>query len=393
MASTPKNNLELHDKRGGNTAFFRTLAVAVSGGLDSMALLHAAMPVFAFHVHHGLSDDADDWLQHVARFCAQNHIQLITRHLDASTRKNAQSIEDWARQGRYTALTEMAHAHQVTHIWLAQHQDDQIETYLLQKNRGAGVRGLSAMPQSWVKHNITWQRPWLNATRAQLAAYVAEHAIAHIHDASNDDTRFARNALRIKVRQMIEPQRSEILAEIKQAQQQHAQELDWARHILATHHAPHRADIGESARLSLLDAYTMDEQAILLRTWLGDMGWRMPKRAALNELIKQLNHARADQHMCWRHADGLMVAKYRQHIIAAPAFDGWFLPTHLKLEPAWTLCGRQGGEQFRLSPNQPRMTLKDAYQKAGIAPMLRSQLPLIYRGADLIYVVGVGEVY
>ncbi|MGL4766622.1 MAG: tRNA lysidine(34) synthetase TilS [Formosimonas sp.] len=408
MVSSPKNNATHNtQKSGGHTAFLhgllprvRGVAIAVSGGLDSMALLHAAwqlMPqLHVFHVHHDLSNEADAWLAHVAQFCAARQIEFDSRRLDARTRRNAQSIEDWARQGRYAALNEMAQAHGVREVWLAQHQDDQIETYLLQQQRGAGARGLSAMPAVWTRDGVTWQRPWLNVTRAQIADYVHEHAIAHVHDASNDDLRFARNRVRVSVRQMNATQRQAVLAQVNAAQQQHAQETAWAHTILAQHHAPHRAEIGEVARLKRLHNYSDEQQAIVLRTWLAHLGCRMPTRAALNELIKQLNHARADQHMCWQHADGVKIARFQDWIVAAQAHNGWFLTPELQqwiAQEHLKLQSRQGGERFRVHPHQSRMSLKDAYQKHGVAPMLRAHLPLIYRDDQLIYVVGVGHVY
>ena len=416
MASTPKNNFDANDdERGGNTAFLLRLiqqalpkdklAIAVSGGLDSMALLNATLTIArehdlkltAFYVHHGLHIQADEWLSHVEQFCIDHQIDFAARYLNADTGQNAQSIEEWARQGRYAALAEMAVAHSVKEVWLAQHEDDQIETYVLQHARGAGARGLSAMPAMFDKNGLRWQRPWLSVTRAQIASYVAEQQLAHIHDPSNDDLRFARNSVRLDVQKMSLSARIRILEAIALAQTQTQQEDVWAQHILDAHRAPHRSETGECSRLAdlHLSDYSVEQQAILLRAWFASMNWRMPSRATLADLCRQLLSDRVDQHMCWRHGDGFAVARFQNAWIAARVLPmgQWFLTEDLQQwvqNERLTLRTRIGGERIRLHPQRSRMSLKQAYQEKSVAPMLRGQLPLIYRGDELIYVVGVG---
>ena len=410
-------------KRGdcdGSTAFLLRLvhaqlpaarvAIAVSGGVDSMALLHAALTaaraasidVCVFHVHHGLQSGADDWSAHVRGFCKNQHVVFDERRLDASTLVSPQSIEDWARRGRYAALIDMAQAHDVAEVWLAQHEDDQIETHLLQAARGAGARGLSAMPQRFVKHAVAFRRPWLaEVRRADTEAYAAEHAVPFCHDPSNDDVRFARNALRAKLRTepLDDVQRAEILNTITAAQQQNARENAWASAELARHRAAHRAEIGELSRLTHLDltVYDAAQQALLLRAWFAELGMAMPSRSALNELIKQLCSARVDQHMCWRHPDGFGIARFQNFVVAARLLPlgEWFLNDELRAWVAahgYELHARSGGERVRLSTARPSFSLKDVYQKMSVPPMLRPQLPLIYEGERLVHVVGVGDV-
>ena len=387
-----------------------SVAIAVSGGVDSMALLHAALTaareasvnVCVFHVHHGLQNMADDWSAHVRGFCRAHSLTFDERRLDACTHAAPQSIEDWARRGRYGALAEMAAAHGVGEVWLAQHEDDQIETYLLQSARGAGARGLSAMPQVFEKHGVVFRRPWLVAVRrADTEAYATAQALSFCHDPSNDDVRFARNALRATLRAepLGEAQRTDILSKVTAAQQQHALESTWASEQLSHHRVPHRADIGELSRLADLNlaAYDAEQQALLLRAWLAELGMAMPSRSALTELIKQLSSARADQHMCWRHPDGFGIARFQGCVVAARLLPigEWFMSGELRDKVAqhgYELRARAGGERVRLSATRPSFSLKDAYQECGIPPMLRPQLPLIYDGERLVHVVGVGDV-
>ena len=126
-------------------------AVAVSGGVDSMTLLHilasqasdAQQALWVFHIHHDLYNEADQWQALVHEAAARLGVSFDTQRLDARTQESAQSVEEWARQGRYRALAELAQKHGVRQIVMAHHEDDQIVTYLLQTERGAGARGQS----------------------------------------------------------------------------------------------------------------------------------------------------------------------------------------------------------------------------------------------------------
>jgi tRNA(Ile)-lysidine synthase len=382
------------------------LAVALSGGADSMALLFAAQTVArarnvqltAFHIHHDLQKEADDWLVFVRDHCAAQQITFASKRLDSNSRRAAQSIEEWARQGRYAALTQLAHAHNISTIWLAQHQDDQIETHLLQKKRGAGAKGLAAMPHQIERANVVWVRPWLDAAQSQIEAFINAHHVAHINDPSNHDPRFARNALRQRLKTQTPSERQQILQDIASAQMQYAAQTQWAAPILAAHLAPHQPEIGEHARLKLtcLQGQSDDAQKILLRAWLAQLNLRMPSQAALNELLKQLHNPRADQHMCWQHADGWAITLFRQQIIVATLRPNgaWFLtPTtqQMMVENNWTAQPRTGGERIRLAANRPHISLQNAYLQSQIPPMLRAQLPLLYQNGVLRWAVGVGE--
>jgi tRNA(Ile)-lysidine synthase len=187
------------------------IAVAVSGGRDSMALLHCAVAqaaalglhVVALHVHHGLAAEADDWAGLVQRTCTRwtkrgLPLSFAMHKLTGKPRKG-DSVEAWAREHRYAALAQMARAAGASVVLLAQHQDDQAETVLLQALRGAGPAGLAAMPAVVERDGITWMRPWLSMRGAAIAAYAKRHRLHYVQDPSNADPRFARSRLRAEV--------------------------------------------------------------------------------------------------------------------------------------------------------------------------------------------------
>lgn len=179
------------------------LAVAVSGGRDSTALLHATvragraqgLRVHALHVHHGLQRQADDWAEHVHAQCRRWGAEFQLARLSGQPAP-AESVEAWARRERYAALARLATGVGCDTVLLAHHRRDQAETVLLQLMRGAGARGLAAMPAAAQRQGITWLRPWRDQPRQAIEAYVKRYRLSWVDDDSNDNPRFARNQLR-----------------------------------------------------------------------------------------------------------------------------------------------------------------------------------------------------
>jgi tRNA(Ile)-lysidine synthase len=182
------------------------VAVAASGGRDSTALLHATaraaaalgLRVHALHVHHGLNPAADRWAAHVRRQGRRWGLAVHVHRL-AGAPAAGDSVEAWARRERYAALAAMARSAGCSVVLLAHHRRDQAETVLLQLLRGAGARGLAAMPAATERDGIHWLRPWRDQPREAIEAYVRRHRLAFVDDDSNADPRFARNRLRLQL--------------------------------------------------------------------------------------------------------------------------------------------------------------------------------------------------
>ena len=184
------------------------LAVAVSGGIDSIALLHCTarqaagqgLEVHALHVHHGLHPQADAWMAQVAAQCARwrraGRPVHFHGHRVQQRPGSGDSIEAWARRVRYAALAAMAREAGCPIVLLAHHRRDQAETVLLQALRGAGPAGLSAMPREAVRDGLTWVRPWLHQPREAIEAYARRWRLQFVSDPANFDDRHARSRLR-----------------------------------------------------------------------------------------------------------------------------------------------------------------------------------------------------
>lgn len=187
------------------------VGVAVSGGPDSLALLHVTwrvaetlgLRVVALHVHHGLQPEADAWPGHIESECrrwheAQPGARPITCRWSRlqGTPAKGQSVEEWAREGRRAALVAMAREEALDLVLLAHHCGDQAETFLLQALRGGGPSGLAAMATQQWRDGVCFARPWLDLSRSAVAAWVANEGLRPVQDPSNTDTRWDRNRLR-----------------------------------------------------------------------------------------------------------------------------------------------------------------------------------------------------
>ena len=175
-----------------------SLGVAVSGGSDSLALLvllhdwmQAGGPdLQVVTVDHGLRHEAADEAAYVGRICAQ--LGLAHRILDWRGWDGQGNLPDQARRARYALMVDWAAPRRISHIALGHTVDDQAETFLMRLAREAGVDGLSAMVPDWRQGAVTFCRPVLGLTRAELQGVLRARAISWVDDPSNDDTRYDR---------------------------------------------------------------------------------------------------------------------------------------------------------------------------------------------------------
>ncbi len=183
----------------------KRLWVAYSGGRDSHVLLSLLAAIRArlepvelhiVHVNHDLSPNAAKWAQHCAMVCQALKLPYQALNVDA-TPMVGESQEAAARNARYQALEQLLVAGDA--LCTAHHQEDQAETLLLQLMRGAGPKGLAAMPESAPLGEALLLRPLLGVSRDTLCSYAQTQGLEWIDDESNFDTRFDRNYLRREV--------------------------------------------------------------------------------------------------------------------------------------------------------------------------------------------------
>lgn len=177
--------------------------IGFSGGMDSTVLLHSlvklkkqhTLPTLsAIHIHHGLQTIADQWPNHCQSICDQLNIPLTIIKVRITQQAN---IEQAAREARYTAFANQLQKDDI--LLTAQHKNDQAETLLFRLFRGAGVKGLMAIPAQRLLGQGTLIRPLLNIPYDTLKHYAESNQLFWIEDPSNQDLHYARNYLRHQV--------------------------------------------------------------------------------------------------------------------------------------------------------------------------------------------------
>jgi tRNA(Ile)-lysidine synthase len=174
------------------------IGLAVSGGSDSIALLHLAVAaggnIAVATVDHGLRAGARAECDFVATICAQYGLSHQVLHWQGWDQRG--NLQDQARKARYDLLAQWAKARGLAEIALGHTADDQAETLLMALARGAGVDGLAGMPEFAHHRGLGWHRPLLQINRADLRADLAARGLAWMDDPSNADPRFERVRMR-----------------------------------------------------------------------------------------------------------------------------------------------------------------------------------------------------
>ena len=396
----------------------RRLLVACSGGLDSSVLLHALHAlrdeidavIEAVHVHHGLHSQADDWLSHCRTQCKDLQISLHDCHINASPAPG-ESPEAAARKARYAAIATMMDAR--TCLLTAQHRDDQAETLLLQLMRGAGPRGLAAMPVRTRFAGGWHARPLLDFGREALRDWAVAQGLSWVEDPTNQDKRFDRNFVRHHVLPRLRerwPGAGATLARAAGHQAGCQRLLD----ELAAQDLEVMADQRLRLDIGALKALSRDRQRNLLRYWLDRQGFRPPGQARLDALIDGFCHSGGDAtpRVVW---DDVEVRRHQGRLYAmallSPPPEGRYDwdPGNIPVidVPGWRLRAepvigagvsaargslqvgfRQGGERCRPAPGAPTRELKKLLQEAGVPAWERERMPLIFSHGKLAAVPG-----
>lgn len=391
-----------------------TWYIAFSGGLDSTVLLHllgsharnhASPPLRAIHVHHGLQAAADTWPAHCQAICDSLGIELQVIHVQVTP---GASLEQAARDARYAAFRQALGPGDI--LFTGQHCDDQAETLLFRLLRGAGLRGLAAMPGQRVLGQGSLVRPLLGCSRQQLQDYAQANGLAWIEDPSNADTQFARNYLRREVFPLLRqrwPQASQNFARAAEhlgEAQGLLDELAQDDLALAGAGAPLAWPGLASLDLATLVALSPARQRNALQYWLSRRS-RLPDTRHWAGWA-DLRDAAADARPVWQLADGQLLRSHGR--IWWLSGDWLQLPTgelawvdpgkplllpgngRVRLAGAAPLGGlriayRQGGEVLDL-PGRGRRDLKRLLNELQVPFFLRPRLPLLYQGERLLAV-------
>ena len=174
------------------------MAVAVSGGVDSMCLLYwlhdIGADIVCLHVNHKLRAEADIETEYVADTCKKLNIPCKIFYWDGEKPENG--LEAAAREARYKMMTDYCHENNIEYLVTAHQSDDQIETFLMNLSRGSGLYGLAAMLPESTRNGLKILRPLLNVSREEIKKYCEDNNIKYFVDSMNSDEHYTRVKIR-----------------------------------------------------------------------------------------------------------------------------------------------------------------------------------------------------
>lgn len=292
---------------GRHTGLDDNLVIGLSGGIDSIVLLHVLRTlhesVSALHVHHGLSADADRWENFCRDTCAAWSVPLQLARVEVE-RDSVDGLEAAARRSRHEVFAQA----DADWIVLAHHRGDRAETMLFNLLRGAGVRGAGAMPES----SGRLLRPLLEVGRADIADYAQAHGLTWVDDHSNADTRFSRNFLRNEILPALRHRFPAVEQRLASAAARFAETADLIDELALL-------DLGAQPpvfpiEVECLSALSEPRARNVLRYLLARHGVGIPSEERLTEALRQFLTAAPDRHPALvfgnhvlRRKDGLVV--------------------------------------------------------------------------------------
>ena len=401
----------------------KSMTVALSGGVDSVVLLHLLhslqkkhrFTLNATHVNHGLSKNADKWVKFCEKLCRTLSIPLDVHYVKLPQKKSL-GIEGEARRLRYEKLLQS----KSDLIVLAHHEDDQAETFLLQLIRGAGVKGLSSMAHFDEARKL-W-RPLLNASRMDIEKYAKQHKLKWIEDESNLNTDFDRNFIRSKVLPILKNRFNHIIKVISRSSSHlsEAQNLldDLAKidlkKCLKSNNYKHILQV------KALNKSSHSRAKNVLRYWLELNDQMMPSKDLLGELLRQVLTAKKDAELKIELSKEFEIRRYKDEIYLVKKNQNrqknyeivWngeseiSLPNGSRLKfkkvkgkgisfekmknKKLMISNRKGGESFKPDAKRPTKKIKQLLQESDLPPWERLSLPMIFVGDELASVPNFG---
>lgn len=365
------------------------LGVAVSGGGDSVALLHILSQCFEpgqveLHVatvDHGLRRGSAEEAAMVGRLAKSlnlPHDVLTWDDWDGSG-----NLQDQARRARYRLLADWAKDRGIATLTVGHTADDQAETVLMRLARASGVSGLSGIPARRTMHGVTLLRPLLALTRAELREYLVRNHITWSEDPSNVDARFERVRIR-QALQALEPLGLNIrgLAAVAQNMTQAREALDWYTFLAARDLAEicdgdvvldqrqFRALPEEIARRLLVQAIR----------WVAQTEYP-PRSAPMSELLKSVRRGRSmTLSGCHVLCQGPSVWVSREYNAVA---DVRSRPGEI-WDNRWRLFGNDTGDVEIRALGHAGLALCDDPKATGLPVPALLASPAVWKGDDLV---------
>lgn len=274
------------------------VVVGLSGGRDSVALLHSVLQhqsalgfhLSACHVNHHLSTQAGNWQLFCQELCTRLKIPLTTIAVDVPT-DSGKGLEAAARRERYSALVALP----ANWILLGHHRDDQAETLMFNMLRGTGLLGAAGMPElRALRPGLGLLRPLLGVDRTEIDLYLSINRLSWVEDESNDSAKFSRNFIRNEVMPLLKSRFPAAAASLANATGRFAE----AQRLLDELAMLDLGLVLPSFPFPIIVFFDLSESRgrNLLRFLLTKNGVQIPSEQRLVEAMRQFRTAAPDRH-------------------------------------------------------------------------------------------------
>ena len=373
----------------------KKIVVALSGGIDSVVLLHYLNnhypnQVRVIHCNHHISDLSNEWQDFSKKLCEKLNLNINILDLDIPQSNN---LEEAARVKRYESLKASIHKDEV--ICTAQHQNDQAETLLIQLIRGSGSRGLSAMPKLKTFGDGLLYRPFIDIKQSEIKDYAIENHLDWVEDDSNNDEKFTRNFLRHNILPQLEKLYPHVHKNIARASK-HQSELSKISDDLAILDIESQGLLRnnrlQSDLLKKMEEYRLKN---VLRYHLSQLNFRSPSEKVLEQMI-QLVRAKEDSVpvVSWSHYE---VRRYQDELYfldlnqseereSCPFYE------EFSSHPKFSIGYREDGLRVKFPGKEHSQSLKKVLQEKQIPTWERDQLRMYYVDGNLVAMEKVGYI-
>jgi len=371
----------------------KKIVVALSGGIDSVVLLHYLNnhypnQVRVIHCNHHISDHSNEWQDFSKKICEKLNLDIDILDLDIPQSNN---LEEAARVKRYESLKASINIDEV--ICTAHHQNDQAETLLIQLLRGSGSRGLSAMPKLKTFGEGLLYRPFIDIEKSEIKDYALENHLEWVEDDSNNDEKFTRNFLRHKILPQLEKLYPHVHKNIARASK-HQSELSKISDDLAILDIESLGLLKnnrlQSDLLKKMDEYRLKN---VLRFHLNQLNFRSPSEKVLEQMI-QLIRAKEDS---------IPVVSWSNYEVRRYQDELYFLDVNQSEErescpfyeefsphPKFSIGYREDGLRVKFPGKEHSQSLKKVLQEKQIPTWERDTLRMYYVDGNLVAIEKVG---
>jgi tRNA(Ile)-lysidine synthase len=393
------------------------LLVGVSGGIDSVVLSHALSQLrllYPFdltfiYVDHQLHPESKEWANTVKRLAKKLSTDYIYEKVTIDQDLKL-GTEGAARKHRYQAFQK----HQKDILVLAQHEDDQLETLILQLARGAGLKGLSCMPE--YHENLKIWRPLLGVSKNLIYGYQQEHKLKFIEDSSNLDNKYDRNYLRNKVIPLIKKRFPQFAATSGRSIKHIADAYNYQNLMNAELYENVLEGTNQlnGLKLKKLSNYDMGN---VIRYWLNEHQVLMPSVKVLGQIVNQVKKITLESCINIK-VDEMSIRSYNNSLFLLKNIENSFKSVIWKDQHRVilsnnreVLANKKVGKgllldeskkividkphnmnlKIKIKAKQPARSLKYIFQENKIPPWERENYPCVYVEDKLIAVIGLAD--